>query len=74
VPVPEESVGDSVHVYYSENNGASYYLQGTYTVQNDAHGTPSITFTTDHFTDFALTETTVSDDTTDEVVRTSGGG
>ena len=48
-----KSVWDPVIVYYSENNGASRYPH-TITSVSDVSGQPTVSFTTNHFTDFAI--------------------
>ncbi|MCX6824462.1 MAG: DUF5011 domain-containing protein [candidate division SR1 bacterium] len=53
VPTPTENIGNLVQIYYSEDNGVTWYSQGLTTV-GDNNGYPYVTFTTDHFTDFAV--------------------
>jgi len=55
VPIPDASVWDVVHVYYSEDNGVSRYPQTTTVIISNNNGDPYITFTTNHFTEFAIT-------------------
>ncbi len=54
VPASGKNIGDIVQIYYSEDNGVTWYPQtmGFVTSQN---GLPYISFTTNHFTDFAVT-------------------
>ena len=54
MPVPGETIGDMIQIYYSEDNGVTWYPQVT-TLVIDHNGQPYIEFTTDHFTDFAVT-------------------
>ncbi|MCF7834423.1 Ig-like domain-containing protein, partial [Candidatus Gracilibacteria bacterium] len=54
IPAPDADAGDTVDVYYSEDNGSSWTLHGNYTVVNIL-GEPYAEFTTNHFTDFAIT-------------------
>ncbi|MFZ2718296.1 MAG: hypothetical protein WAZ12_00670 [Candidatus Absconditicoccaceae bacterium] len=54
IPVPGETIGNTVQVYYSEDNGVNWYPQTTTTVTNIG-GEPYVEFTTNHFTDFAVT-------------------
>ena len=54
LPVPGQTIGTIVQVYYSENNGVSWYPQ-TQTPVIDKNGQPYVEFTTTHFTDFAIT-------------------
>jgi len=53
VPTPTQDIGNLVQIYYSEDNGVTWYSQGLTTV-GDNNGDPYVTFTTDHFTDFAV--------------------
>ena len=41
-------------MYYSDNNGTTWYPE-TETQVIDNNGTPSVTLTTTHFADFAVT-------------------
>lgn len=54
VPASGKNIGDLVQIYYSEDNGVTWYPQtmGFVTSQN---GEPYVSFTTNHFTDFAVT-------------------
>jgi hypothetical protein len=54
VPAPGKTVGDSMDIYYSEDNGVSWYLHTTTTVI-DISWSPYVQFITNHFTDFAVT-------------------
>ena len=52
--VPNESVWSTVQIYYSEDNGVTRYPQ-TQTFVTENNWAPYISFTTTHFTDFAVT-------------------
>lgn len=52
--IPEAHIGNTVNIYYSEDNGVSWYLQTTGTIRN-VNGQPHLSFETNHFTDFAVT-------------------
>jgi hypothetical protein len=54
MPVPGQTIGNSVNVYYSNDNGVNWYFETT-TQVIDKDGTPYVEFTTDHFGDFAIT-------------------
>jgi len=54
VPVNGANIGDTVSIYYSEDNGVSWYPQSSTTVTS-VNGEPYAIFTTDHFTEFAVT-------------------
>ena len=55
LPTPGEDIGNTVNVYYSEDNAGSWYFQTQSTVI-DHNGEPYIQFTNNHFTDFAITK------------------
>ncbi|MCX6824097.1 MAG: DUF5011 domain-containing protein [candidate division SR1 bacterium] len=49
-----KNIGDLVQIYYSEDNGVTRYPQTMGFVTNQ-NGLPYVSFTTNHFTDFAVT-------------------
>ena len=53
-PVPGTDIGTPVQVYYSEDNGVTWYPQTVVRVTEN-NGEPVAQFTTTHFTDFAVT-------------------
>ena len=54
IPAVGETIWDRVQIYYSEDNGINRYLQTNANVIN-VGWQPTIEFTTNHFTDFAIT-------------------
>ncbi len=54
VPLPGKSIGDFIQIYSSDDNGGSW-LPHTKTWVTNNNGQPYVTFTTNHFTDFAFT-------------------
>ena len=54
IPVAGQTIGDHIQVYYSQDNGTNRYLQTTTNVIN-VWWQPYVEFTTNHFTDFAIT-------------------
>jgi len=53
-PAPGETIWDTVQIYYSDDNGVTRYPQSVATVIN-YNWQPYTQFTTNHFTDFAVT-------------------
>ena len=54
IPMPGQTLGSAANIYYSQDNGVSRNLQ-TNTTIIDIWWSPYVQFTTDHFTDFAVT-------------------
>ena len=54
VPTTELSVGESINIYSSEDNWANWTLHTNWLVE-DILWTPTVQFTTNHFTEFAIT-------------------
>jgi len=53
IPAPETSIGEKVNVYYSEDQWSTWSLHGNYTVTSIGWQS-YVEFTTNHFTDFAI--------------------
>ncbi|MCX6822886.1 MAG: S-layer homology domain-containing protein [candidate division SR1 bacterium] len=53
-PAPGKNIGDVVQIYYSQDNGVTWYPQ-TMAVVIAYNGEPYVSFPTNHFTDFAIT-------------------
>ncbi|MFZ2718612.1 MAG: delta-60 repeat domain-containing protein, partial [Candidatus Absconditicoccaceae bacterium] len=73
LPVSGKTIGDPVNIYYSQNNGVSRYPQITTTVI-DVGGQPYVEFTTNHFTDFAITDFAGSFTINNDAASTSSTG
>jgi len=54
ISVPGKSIWTKIQVYYSEDNGVTWYPQTTTSIVS-YNGQPYISFWTNHFTDFAVT-------------------
>lgn len=53
--MPGQTIGTTVNIFYSINNGVTWYFE-TQTTVIDINGEPYVQFTTNHFGDFAITE------------------
>ena len=54
IPTFGQTIGDMANIYYAEDNSVSWYPQ-TKTLVIDKNGEPYVEFSTNHFTDFAVT-------------------
>jgi ketosteroid isomerase-like protein len=54
IPATGQSIGSLLDVYYSEDNGATWFLE-TKVFVIDNNGEPYVSFITNHFADFAVT-------------------
>jgi len=59
IPVIGQTIGSLVNVYYSEDNGVTWFLE-TKVFVVDNNGDPYVSFTTNHFADFAITQASES--------------
>jgi len=60
IPV-SQAIGSNVNVYYSTDNGVTWYLE-TATTVTENNGNPYVVFTTNHFANFVVTIPTVAID------------